>query len=185
LMKPLRRSDNRRPEESFPQQIVRDFFEANDGRRMQALANCKCELEGCASRHHTLSENTINRIRNPEETYIIVLGYLCFVSHTGLIHKFIEKGYSDQKLHEHPLRREQLDELFGSHESEFDFCRFFMPTIGGPEQQQFFSAMQIVPFNSVRKLGGGGYGDVYQVKVLDRYCMFPDVKASYHILSCF
>jgi len=190
LMTPLHRWDTQKPEESFPRQKVEEFFEADDGQRIQDLAHCKCEFFqlGCASYHQPFDEYVVQRIRNKDETYIVVLAFLCFVEHTGLIHKFIEKGYSDQRLHEHPLERQQFDELFPSPESdgqayshiEFDFFRFFMPVVHGPDKQQTFLPMQTLPFEIIERIGEGGYGIVYRAKMLDGgYCKFVDKKVSY------
>jgi hypothetical protein len=122
-----------------------------------------------------LDEAVIRRIRDPENPYIVVLGFLCFVDLTGLIHRFLEGGYSDKWLHRNELDRAQFDELLGSPElggkadshTEFDFPGFFMPTIRGPAEQQYFSPMRTLPYTVVEKIGGGGYGNVYRAKILD------------------
>jgi len=174
LMVSLKRWDARKP--SLPRQEVQVFFEANDGQRILDLARCKCGVfRGCVSRHDAFDEAVIRRIRDPENPYIVVLGFLCYVEHTGLIHLFLEKGYSDKWLHTNELNHAQLDRLFGSPESggradshiEFDIQLFFMPTIHGPEKQQYFSPMRTLPYTVEEKLGGGGYGNVYRVKILD------------------
>lgn len=194
-MTPLSRCDTQRPDESFPRQRVQDLFEADDGQRLRELAGCKCGVfRGCASRQSpAFDENIIRVVRGigyeEGETYLVVLAFLCFVERMDLIHRFVEKSYSDQWLHEHPLERQQLDELFSSPESdgqtysahiEFDFFRFFLPTIHGPERQQKFLSMQTLPLKIMERKGGGGYGVVYQAKMLDGgYCKFVDVKVSH------
>jgi len=172
------------PRLSLPRQEVQDFFEANDGQRILDLARCKCGVfRGCASRHGPFDRAVIRRIRDPENPYVVVLGFLCYVEHTGLIHRFLEEGYSDEWLHTNELSREQLDGLFGSLESdkkadshiEFDIQLFFMPTIYGPAKQQYFSPMRTLPYTVEEKIGGGGYSNVYRAKILDGgYFAFPD-----------
>jgi len=178
----LRRWDA--PRLSFPCQEVQDFFEANDGQRILDLAHCKCGVfRGCASRHDPFDEAIIRRIRDPENPYIVVLGFLCYVDLTGLIHRFLGEGYSDLWLHRNELNYAQLDRLFGSPESggkadshiEFDIQLFFMPIIHGPEKQQYFSPMRTLPYTVEKKIGGGGYGNVYRAKILDGgYLAFSD-----------
>jgi len=182
LMVSLQRRDAPRP--SLPRQEVQDFFEKNDGQRIRDLACCKCRVfRGCASRHGPFDEAVIRRIRDPEDPYIVILGFLCYVDLTGLIHQFIEEGYSDKWLHTNELNREQLDRLFGSPESggkadshiEFDIQLFFMPTIYGPAKQQYFSLMRTLPYTVEEKIGEGGYSIVYRAKILDGdYFAFPD-----------
>jgi len=182
-MVPLQRWDA--PRLSLPRQEVHDFFEANDGQRVLDLANCTCGVfRGCAFRHHLpFDEAVIRRIRDPENPYIVVLGFLCYVDLTGLIHRFLEEGYSDKWLHTNELDCAQLDRLFGSPESggkadshiEFDIQLFFMPIIHGPEKQQYFSPMRTLPYTVGDKIGGGVYGNVYRAKILDGgYFAFPD-----------
>jgi len=172
------------PKLSLPRREVQDFFEANDGKRILDLTNCTCGVfRGCASRHHPFDKAAIRRIRDPEDPYIVVLGFLCYVEHTGLIHRFLEEGYSDKWLHTNELKRAQLDRLFGSPESggkadshiEFDIQLFFMPIIHGPAEQQSFSPMRTLPYTVGKRVGGGGYGNVYPAKILDGgYFAFPD-----------
>jgi len=164
------------PRLSLPRLEVHDFFAANDGQRLLDLANCTCGVfRGCVSRHSPFDEAVIRRIRDPGNPYIVVLGFLCHVDLTGLIHRFFEGGYSDEWLHTKELSREQLDHLFGSPESggkadshiEFDIQLFFMPIIRDAAKQQYFSPMRTLPYTVEEKIGGGGYGNVYRVKILD------------------
>jgi len=169
----------------YPHAKLVEFFTQE---RVNAIVNCNCN--SCPGSNPSLDrpfkDDLVSKIRNKDNSYVSVLAFLLLHSECRFITSFIDKGYSDRELASHHILKEyELNELL---ELETDcnnadyitFFQFFIPVLWYKDrhnaQPRTIHELQVLPFHTIRKIGGGGYSNVFEAIMLERYHDFEEVK---------
>jgi hypothetical protein len=175
-------------ETGYPHSSLMEFFTEE---RIRALVSCSCKR--CVGRCEPDVDSLVPKVRDTGNSYVGVLSFLLLYSKWYFIFRFIEKGFSDQKLSTldvdgHPVIHEEdfiqmlaLSPKAGDKSTEYvHFFSFFLPILRYQDRSiaepRRIHRLQVLPFNITTRIGEGGYSTVYATQILPGYHDFDGAK---------